>query len=205
MSKIGPGPSTRRISASRPGAFGIFRLPMPKIFPGRFTANFDQPFVVFLIGMRINQLWAFHKWMPVASAMPPMLSYADEESRQGTARCAHLDALARSFGGAILALVRRFGELRASGPLNRTCRCGRTSISASAPTVASASGTKPIWSTLASTSASTGTCHSSDWRLLPVMSLQSAIARPRDCVSAGTASPPYPVRPSRRKPETRPL
>lgn len=46
---------------------------MPRIFPGRFTAKFDQPFVIFLIGMRINQLWAFHKWVPVASAMPRML------------------------------------------------------------------------------------------------------------------------------------
>ena len=47
---------------------------MPKIFPGRFTANIDQPFVVFLIGMRINQLWAVHKWIPVARAMPSMLA-----------------------------------------------------------------------------------------------------------------------------------
>ncbi len=46
---------------------------MAKIFPGRYTARTDKPFVVFLIGMRINQLWAVHKWMPVAAAMPPML------------------------------------------------------------------------------------------------------------------------------------
>jgi len=38
----------------------------------RYTARIDEPFVVFLIGMRINQLWAVHKWMPVAAAMPPM-------------------------------------------------------------------------------------------------------------------------------------
>lgn len=47
---------------------------MPKIFPGRFTAQIDGPFVIFLIGMRINRLWAVHKWMPVATAMPPMLA-----------------------------------------------------------------------------------------------------------------------------------
>jgi hypothetical protein len=46
---------------------------MARIFPGRYTARTDKPFVVFLIGMRINQLWAVHKWMPVAAAMPPML------------------------------------------------------------------------------------------------------------------------------------
>ncbi len=47
---------------------------MAKVFTGRYTARFDGPFAVFLIGMRINQLWAVHKWMPVASAMPRMLA-----------------------------------------------------------------------------------------------------------------------------------
>jgi hypothetical protein len=47
-------------------------LCMAKIFPGRYTARIEGPFAVFLIGMRINQLWAVHKWMPVAAAMPTM-------------------------------------------------------------------------------------------------------------------------------------
>ena len=34
---------------------------MAKIFNGRYTAKTDQPFVVFLIGMRINQWWRFDK------------------------------------------------------------------------------------------------------------------------------------------------
>jgi hypothetical protein len=46
---------------------------MTKIFNGRFTAKTEDPFVVFLIGMRINQFWRFDKWVPVASAMGPML------------------------------------------------------------------------------------------------------------------------------------
>jgi hypothetical protein len=46
---------------------------MLKIFPGRYTAQIDEAFVVFLIGLRINRLWAFGKWMPVAKAMPQML------------------------------------------------------------------------------------------------------------------------------------
>jgi len=46
---------------------------MPRIFPGRFTAEVDGPFVVFLIGMRVNKLWAVHKWLPVARAMGPMV------------------------------------------------------------------------------------------------------------------------------------
>jgi hypothetical protein len=46
---------------------------MSKIFNGRYTAKSDQPFVVFLIGMRINKWWRFDKWMPVSAAMGPML------------------------------------------------------------------------------------------------------------------------------------
>ncbi len=47
---------------------------MSTIYSGRFTAKTDDPFVVFLIGMRINKLWAVHKWFPVAQAMGPMLT-----------------------------------------------------------------------------------------------------------------------------------
>ena len=44
------------------------------IFTGRYTADIQGDFVVFLIGMRVNRLRAFRKWMPVAGAMGPMLS-----------------------------------------------------------------------------------------------------------------------------------
>ena len=55
---------------------------MPQIYPGRFTADIGEPFVVFLMGMRINRPWALHKWLPTASAMGPMLSslYRNPES-----------------------------------------------------------------------------------------------------------------------------
>lgn len=46
---------------------------MDKVIPGRYTAQTDQPFVVFLIGMRVNRLLAFRKWIPTALAMGPML------------------------------------------------------------------------------------------------------------------------------------
>ena len=46
---------------------------MPHISPGRFTAEIEAPFIVFLIGMRVNKLWAVHQWVPTARAMPPML------------------------------------------------------------------------------------------------------------------------------------
>ena len=40
---------------------------------GRFTAKMDEPFVVFLIGMRINCPLSIGKWLPTARAMGPML------------------------------------------------------------------------------------------------------------------------------------
>lgn len=46
---------------------------MSKVIPGRFTAKSSEPFVVFLIGMRINKFFAFNKWLPTAMAMTPML------------------------------------------------------------------------------------------------------------------------------------
>lgn len=53
------------------------------VYSGRYTAKTDEPFVVFLIGMRVNQPWQVRKWMSVASAMPPMLKtlYANAEEK----------------------------------------------------------------------------------------------------------------------------
>lgn len=47
---------------------------MADVFKGRYTADIQGDFVVFLIGMRVNKLLAFRKWAPVAGAMGPMLS-----------------------------------------------------------------------------------------------------------------------------------
>ncbi|MGG1663525.1 DUF4188 domain-containing protein [Brevibacillus sp. NRS-1366] len=46
---------------------------MGKVMPGRFTAEMEGSFVVFIIGMRINRLFAVHKWAPVAAAMGGMM------------------------------------------------------------------------------------------------------------------------------------
>src|ERR671912_1813341 len=43
------------------------------IHRGRFAASLEGNFVVFLIGMRINQPLLVHKWLPVATSMPRML------------------------------------------------------------------------------------------------------------------------------------
>ena len=55
---------------------------MAKILLGRYAAQIEGPFVVFLIGLRVNKILAFNKWIPTAQAMGPMLSelYARPES-----------------------------------------------------------------------------------------------------------------------------
>jgi hypothetical protein len=47
---------------------------MAQIFPGRYAAQSDEPFVVFLIGMRVNRILALRSWTRVAAAMPPMIA-----------------------------------------------------------------------------------------------------------------------------------
>ncbi len=46
---------------------------MNKVFRGRYTAETDEPFVVFLIGMRVNRIFAVRKWLATARAMTRML------------------------------------------------------------------------------------------------------------------------------------
>ncbi|MEJ7632968.1 MAG: DUF4188 domain-containing protein, partial [Rubrobacteraceae bacterium] len=46
---------------------------MAHVMQGRFTAKMDDPFVVFMIGMRINRPLAIGKWLPTVRAMRPML------------------------------------------------------------------------------------------------------------------------------------
>ena len=46
---------------------------MAKVIPGRFTAEIEGPFVVFIIGMRVNKFFAFRKWIATAMAMGPMI------------------------------------------------------------------------------------------------------------------------------------
>lgn len=56
---------------------------MTPIYPGRFTAQVDGPFVVFIIGMRVNRLLAVHKWLPVARAMGPMIKELSAHPERG--------------------------------------------------------------------------------------------------------------------------
>lgn len=54
---------------------------MAKIVPGRHSAQIDGPFVVFMIGMRVNNVLAVRKWLPTGRAMGQMLAtlYRDKE------------------------------------------------------------------------------------------------------------------------------
>lgn len=56
---------------------------MSELFKGRYTAEVDQDFVVFIIGMRVNKWWLFHKWLPVAMAMPKMLIKLGQDKSVG--------------------------------------------------------------------------------------------------------------------------
>jgi hypothetical protein len=54
-----------------------------KVIPGRFTAQIDEPFVVFIIGMRVNKFFAFKKWISTAQAMGPMIRTLYEHPEKG--------------------------------------------------------------------------------------------------------------------------
>jgi len=45
-----------------------------KIIKDRVSARKDEGFVVFLIGMRINNFWKIYKWFPIFISFPKMVS-----------------------------------------------------------------------------------------------------------------------------------
>ena len=65
----------------RPAPAGV--VTVNRVRPGRFTAQIEGDFVVFIIGMRVNKPWKLHKWLPVAVAMPRMLRYLDKHPQDG--------------------------------------------------------------------------------------------------------------------------
>ncbi len=56
---------------------------MANVFPGRYTAQSGEPFVVFLIGFRVNRWLALRKWTRVAAAMPPMIAELKRDPELG--------------------------------------------------------------------------------------------------------------------------
>ncbi len=56
---------------------------MAQVVNGRFTARVDEPFVVFMIGMRINRPLAVRQWLPTFRAMGPMLKELYQHPEKG--------------------------------------------------------------------------------------------------------------------------
>ncbi len=56
---------------------------MADVMRGRYTAEINEPFVVFIIGMRINNWFAFSKWYPTLRAMAPMLRALAQNPESG--------------------------------------------------------------------------------------------------------------------------
>lgn len=83
---------------------------MGKIFAGRFAAKIDGPFVVFLIGMRVNRLWAVNKWLPVARAMGPMIQELMANKDSGLL---HVETVLTWRGVATIQYWRSFEQLHA--------------------------------------------------------------------------------------------
>jgi Domain of unknown function (DUF4188) len=127
------------------------------VHQGRYTAEPEGEFVVFLIGMRINKPHKVRQWLRVLTAMRPMIAELREHPERGLlhAQFAFIGAARRwsSTGGA---------SRRSSGspaiPTISTCPPGSAGTSWSGPPATSASGTRPTGCARRSARRSTGTC-----------------------------------------------
>ena len=54
-----------------------------QVWPGRYTAEMEGDFVVFLIGMRFNQPLKVRTWWPVVTAMPRMIKVLAQHPELG--------------------------------------------------------------------------------------------------------------------------
>jgi Domain of unknown function (DUF4188) len=80
---------------------------MATIHQGRYSAEIEGDFVVFLIGIRLNRPWKVHHWWPVFTAMPRMLRELRRHPEQGL-----LGALLALIGGpAVVQYWRSFEHL----------------------------------------------------------------------------------------------
>jgi hypothetical protein len=83
---------------------------MAMIFPGRYTARSDEPFVVFLIGFRVNRWLAVRSWTCVAAAMGPMIA---ELKRQPELGLLHVEPFLYWRGVGMVQYWRSFEQLHA--------------------------------------------------------------------------------------------
>jgi hypothetical protein len=81
---------------------------MTGIFKGQYTAQIKGSFVVFIIGMRINEFWKFGRWLPVVRAMPAMLK---ELSARRDLGLLHAQPFLYRRGAALVQYWRTFEQL----------------------------------------------------------------------------------------------
>lgn len=53
------------------------------VIADRYTTEIDAPFVVFLIGMRVNRPLAFRKWVIAAASFPKMVEVLSQHPEKG--------------------------------------------------------------------------------------------------------------------------
>jgi hypothetical protein len=83
---------------------------MASVFPGRYTAQSGEPFVVFLIGFRVNRWLALRSWTRVANAMPPILA---ELKRDPSLGLLHAEPFIYWRGAGLIQYWRSFEQLHA--------------------------------------------------------------------------------------------
>ncbi len=74
----------------------------------RYTAHIEGSFVIFIIGMRVNKVWAVHQWWPVFRAMPQMVK---ELSAQPNSGFLHAENYLYWRGAALIQYWRSFEHL----------------------------------------------------------------------------------------------
>ena len=84
---------------------------MAEIFPGRFTADVEGDFVVFLIGMRVNKPWKLRKLAFMAGTMPKLLKELEADPSLGC--LSSRQVLHSPIAPVVMQIWRSFEELEA--------------------------------------------------------------------------------------------
>jgi Domain of unknown function (DUF4188) len=150
---------------------------MSKVFPGRYTAEIDEPFIVFLIGMRVNRIFAVRKWLRTAREMNKMLRALQTHPEKGFLGG---QAIRYRRGLSLIQYWRSFGDLErfARHPSEPHLEAWRRYNQTIGATARLASGMKLMWSSRASTRQFMATCLFSAWRQWPGTSPPLGGAKP---------------------------
>jgi hypothetical protein len=56
---------------------------MVVVYQGRYTALYEEPFVVFMVGLRVNRWWAIHHWLPAFRSLFRIRNRLKNKSPEG--------------------------------------------------------------------------------------------------------------------------